>query len=432
MNALKDIKALLEERTGWEAATLGRNALRGAVRRRMEKNDLPSEALYREALIQDPREFAALIESLVVPETWFFRDPKVFRFLGRHAAEQWAPRRARGPIRILSAPCSSGEEPYSIAMTLLESGLGKMDFTLEAVDISERLLEAAQRGVYQGASFRRDAPCDCKRHFDEETSGAFRIKDHLRETVQFRLGNLAAPGRFLESGQYDLVFCRNLIIYLKPDCREKLLNRLRKWLADDGMLFVGHAEGAACVRAGFQLCEQDGAFFFKGSPARDAKRSHPTSSLAEKSAPESFVARPAPQHGSNLAATAGEAAFQPRNAPSKAGASAPAGEAVDPLEAARRMGDAGRLAEAEKLCEDQISQEGPSAEAFFLTGVVQIAAGNQRLAEAQFQKAAYLNPRHVESLRYLALLAELRGDTARAGLCRQRLERAIAAEEEKE
>src|SRR6516165_3425841 len=109
---------------------------------------------YRQRLLSSAGEFEELLETVVVKETWFFRDADVFSSLARLAIEQWLPRNRGGKMRLLSLPCSSGEEAFSIVMALLDAGMPADQFDVDAVDISNRALMCARRGVYMKNAFR--------------------------------------------------------------------------------------------------------------------------------------------------------------------------------------------------------------------------------------------------------------------------------------
>src|ERR1700761_8384985 len=173
MNAEPRIDARFESwllrETGISVSTLGVHAFERAVWDRVHATqaDAASEGdleTYWQLLNASRDERQALVELIVVPETWFFRDREAFVALARLANERLV-REPSHVLRVLSAPCSSGEEPYSIAMALFDAGIGPERFSIDAVDISERALEVARRGVYGRNSFRGRALEFRERHF---------------------------------------------------------------------------------------------------------------------------------------------------------------------------------------------------------------------------------------------------------------------------
>ena len=185
------IEALLKQKIGLDANSIGSNTITHAVERRRLSCGLPDRAAYLSHLRSSPQELEDLIEAVVVPETWFFRDREPFVYL-RQFVTEWQAAHSAGVFRVLSAPCSTGEEPYSIAMTLLQSGLTSAQFKVDAVDISHRALLKAKRGIYGKQSFRGGGVVDQSRYFQPAESGQ-EIRPFVRNTVNFIQGNLLNP-----------------------------------------------------------------------------------------------------------------------------------------------------------------------------------------------------------------------------------------------
>ena len=145
------------------------------------------------------------------------------------------------PLRILSLPCAAGEEPYSIAIVLTEEGLPARRYQIDAVDISARRLASARRGVYSQNAFRGPGVRIGRVTFKQHPEG-YEIDPELRTTVRFIQGSILDPRLLEGSPPYDVVFCRNLLIYLVPPARAALLRRINDVLAPDGVLLIGHAD----------------------------------------------------------------------------------------------------------------------------------------------------------------------------------------------
>jgi chemotaxis protein methyltransferase WspC len=380
----------------------------------------------------------ALIEEVVVPESWFFRDERPFRRLADHAREHWIAAPGRPPLRILSIPCAGGQEPYSIAITLLDSGLPAARFRIDAVDVSARVLEAARRGMYSANAFRNCAgwvqsadlrPRDpagsthptgsplhgrWERHFRRHPHG-YEIDPAIRSTVRFLQGNILDPSLLADSPPYDVVFCRNLLIYLGRSARASVLAALDRLLAEDGVLFIGHADrlDVPDVPARFATAGEPGCFVYRKS-ARAAPsgepRTEPAPTMPMLMLPEPEPMRMLPMPGPASAATP-EPISPPPPSPS-------------PLEQAAELANRGRYDEAIAACERHLRLKGPGAPAYYLMGMIQQAAGDRRRAEECFHKTIYLDPRHDEALLALTLLAERRGDREAAAGFRRRAQRA--------
>ncbi|KAB0632669.1 CheR family methyltransferase, partial [Burkholderia latens] len=264
---------LLRE-TGIDPDSLGNDFLLRALTERVhalqgDGERLPSaarapltpEALdaYWQQLNASADERRALIELFVVPETWFFRDREAFSTLARLAAERVAATPGR-VIRVLSAPCSTGEEPYSAAMALLDAGLDPASFAIDAMDLSTRAIEHARLGCYGRNAFRGTATEFRSRYFTPVADG-WLLDERVRACVQFRQANLIEPGA--DTGiRYDFVFCRNVLIYFDRDAQDRVIGSLESRLVDDGMLFVGPAETGVAMRHGMRSARVPLAFAF--------------------------------------------------------------------------------------------------------------------------------------------------------------------------
>jgi chemotaxis protein methyltransferase CheR len=196
-----------------------------------------------------------LVDAISTNVTGFFRERAHFEFLAK-AMGRWLAAGQRR-FRIWSAACSTGEEPYSIAITMLEAatrGRGGADMRILATDISTRVLETSRQGTYQQERLDAVSPILRKRYFtpDEPQNPAhYTVKDVLSRMVVFRRLNLSAPP-FPMRGPLDVIFCRNVMIYFDRRVRERLLEELRRLLRPGGYLMVGHAESLTGMTGGFQ------------------------------------------------------------------------------------------------------------------------------------------------------------------------------------
>ncbi|MBN3851427.1 chemotaxis protein CheR [Paraburkholderia sp. Ac-20342] len=297
----------LHRTMGLDATSLGHRAIERAVDQQAAawRADGHAEATladYWNAAQVSPELWQALIEALTVPETWFYRDAEAFRTLARLAQERLRERaHAAGgtlPLRILSLPCSTGEEPYTIAMTLLDAGLDAAQFRIDAMDINERSLAAAQRAVYGRNSFRSSTLAFRDAHFSPAGDG-WRLAPRIVETVRFSHANLMqldTPAL----GLYDFVFCRNVLIYFDRDTQQIALQALNSVLAENGTLFVGPAETGLLMRYGMQSAKIPLAFAFYRASAQSMQASHwhaaplATAAALAMTPPPARVPAPAP------------------------------------------------------------------------------------------------------------------------------------------
>ena len=409
MSPQQQITAMLHDAMGFDGAALSAFAVARAVKRRSLQCGLGDEASYLVLLRASSLELAQLVEELVVPETWFFRDGKPFEWLARHVMEEWRPRNPLRPLRVLSVPCSSGEEPYSIVMSLADAGLAPDQLAVDAVDISQVALTKARRGLYGRNSFRA-VPAGMQERYFDATSRGWQLRDAVKKPVNFIQANLLQGGFGLDKAGYDVIFCRNLLIYFDERNRELALSMLERLLLPGGILFVGHAESAPLLNNWFVPVGEARTFAYRKKGAQVETAPGPVVRARPAGTARPTLATPAPRRPVPRAV---EGLGQPL--------------AADPAEfltRARRLADEGRLAEAAVVCETLLSKSGPSASAYYLLGLVHDAARDGENAREYFGKAVYLEPDHCEALVNLALLAERQGRTDDARLLRQRAERA--------
>ena len=199
-------------------------------------------------------EWQAFVNALTTNLTAFFREPHHFELLAGDL-QALAARAGGRPLRVWCAAASTGEEPYSIAMTVDEVLGAGAAVSLLATDIDTGVLALAQRGVY-AADARGLSPERLRRHFLRGTgpnAGSIRVRPALAQRVEFRRFNLVGDGWDTLGGAFDLVFCRNVMIYFDRPTQARVLQRLRDALRPGGLLFAGHSENFTDVRAGLRL-----------------------------------------------------------------------------------------------------------------------------------------------------------------------------------
>ena len=390
------IEHLLRRTIGLDAASVGATGIQRAVRLRMRSLGLKRPEDYEQLLQKSRTEWNELVESVVVTETWFFRDAEPIAAFVRLVLEQWLPAHPVAPLRLLSIPCASGEEPYSLAMALLDAGVPPDRFQIEAVDISARSLAQAHRGVYGKNSFRGKDLAFRDRYFQPSKDG-FVLATAVRQCVRFSQANLLSDTFLAGHAIYDFIFCRNLLIYFDRPTQGRALTRIQRLLAPSGVLFVGPVEQPVVLAHGFVSANLPTAFAYRkaGHAIRRQRLARPSHRLALSRGPQPAVySRPKlPPSGRLLPSPTAKPYFLPR---------------AD-LDAARRLADAGRLKEAAEICESHLRESKASAQAYYLLGLVRDATGDASALDC-YRKALYLEPNHYESLLQMALLLQKNGD----------------------
>lgn len=402
---------LLKERIGLDAESVGEAVIERAVHQRINKVSGGSAEHYWMLLQGSAEEVQALIEAVIVPETWFFRYPESFGALADLASRRVLELAGSRPLRILSLPCSTGEEPYSIVMALLDAGLAPSAFQVDALDVSRAVLERAEEGRYGRNSFRGSNLTFRDRYFRADGND-FQLAEAVRHKVRFRVGNLLAPGLLAGEAPYDYVFCRNLLIYFDRPTQEQVVDVLHRLARPDGVLFIGPAEASLMSRIGLRPLGVPQSFAFPRQGADPVPRTAPLNWTAPAPIPRPAPPKPAP------------ARPRPVAKPERSEQSMPL-SADKALAEIARLANSGQADEARQRCEALLTKQGPNAEAFYWLGLLADAQGQGSEAQAFYRKALYLQPDHQESLQHLAALLAAQGDMAGARRLQERAARGV-------
>ncbi len=225
--------------------------------RRLKSYHLDDFRDYYRFLLYDRKrheEMIALIDLLTVNETYFFREQNQLKAFTEEILPELRERnRESKRMRIWSAGCATGEEPYTLAILILEYGhLLGWDIEISGSDINQRVLTTARQGTYRKNSFRCTEQYFIDRYFTEEV-GALRISDRVKELVHFGHLNLLDPFKVRFLGEMDLIFCRNVLIYFDQQTRKKVVEHFYDRLIEGGYLFLGHAESLITISTSFAL-----------------------------------------------------------------------------------------------------------------------------------------------------------------------------------
>jgi chemotaxis protein methyltransferase WspC len=415
MSVADAVAALLAERLGLSPAWMGPSNVERAVDAVLGKA-VDTERAERTArlLRAEGPEWQTVIEEVIVPESWFFRDSQPFHFLASYVREKWRPVHPSGDFQVLCVPCASGQEPYSVAMTLLDAGLEAGRIRIHAADISERALARARLAIYGKNSFRREAYGSGENYFTSLPEGR-QLRPEVTRLVHFEKANLLNLACFLDRAPFDAVFCRNALIYLDGPARGKVVHDLGGLLREAGILFTGHTELLHFLEAGYEPVDFPLSFACRRVD------------VARQEAPVRAPAPPATKV--HRARRKGESrALKPPENKEAGPPPAPLPEFPE----AQRLADRGDLDGAAALCERLLSAGRAEPDVYALLAVICQARGNEVEAEELFRKALYLDPRHYTSLVHMSLIAERRGDAEGSNRYRTRAGSAIAERGEKQ
>ncbi|OCT24050.1 CheR family methyltransferase [Pseudomonas putida] len=408
----------LQERIGLDVDSVGAPMVERALRQRcvvLAARDLDD---YWLRLQQSPGEQQALIEAVIVPETWFFRYPESFTALAGLAQKRLVELAGSRPLRILSLPCSTGEEPYSISMALLDAGLSPSAVRIDAMDISPSSLARAEQAVYGRNSFRGSELAFRERHFDC-TDDSYRLHERVRQQVCLEPGNVLDPALRSRKGVYDFVFCRNLLIYFDVPTQQRVFEVLKQLLHDDGVLFIGPAEGSLLARLGMRPIGIAQSFAYV---RQDQVAVQPPVNPVPPARPAiPPVASPRPVA---MPVAAPPFARVPRP-PARPVALATVNENESELLATiARQANAGASEQARASCERYLRLFEPKAQVYYWLGLLSDTQGDAGEALKHYRKALYLEPQHTEALLHLATLLASQGDVTGARRLQERAARA--------
>ncbi|WP_240609965.1 CheR family methyltransferase [Billgrantia endophytica] len=246
------IRKLIYQRAGIVLAEHKREMVYSRLAKRLRHHGLTRFSDYLARLARQPeaREWEAFTNALTTNLTAFFREMHHFPLLADHV------RQSSGPVRVWSAAASSGEEPYSIAMTLLETlGQRAADARIVATDIDTEALERARAGVYPIEQVRKLDEDRVKRFFHKgkgRHEGLARVRPEVSALVEFQALNLLAP-QWSIKGPFDAIFCRNIMIYFDKTTQARILERFAPLLKPNGLLFAGHSENFSYISKVFRL-----------------------------------------------------------------------------------------------------------------------------------------------------------------------------------
>jgi len=251
------LRDAIYKRTGMWFADNSKYLLQKRLSPRAQELNFDSFQKYFYFLQYDPRadtEYDQIYDLVTTNETYFFREPAQLAAFTEEIVPDILTRKGVKKIRIWSAGCSSGEEPYSIAMLLREAGwYDKATFEIFASDINQTVLAKARRGQYRENAFRATDPALRERYFTKEADNSWKISDDIRNRISFGRLNLYDEPRVSLLGHLDVVFCRNVIIYFDDASKKVVVANFYNRLVEGGYLLLGHSESLISLSTQFKL-----------------------------------------------------------------------------------------------------------------------------------------------------------------------------------
>jgi len=381
----KNIIKIITEVMGLDPETLGEMSLKTSIKSLINKFGYNSEENLLFDLTNNPKSLQELIEEVKVPETWFFRDVESYNYLSEFASLKLRSNNSL-PIKILSAPCSTGEEPYSIAITLKNSNFYDNQYKIVAVDISEVNIEKAKIGLYTKTSLRNLDNNNIERYFTKNDS-KFELNSEIKNSnIEFINLNLVKEFNKFENDEFDVIYFKNLLIYLNESSRHYILTNLKRVLKEDGILFVGVSELNYFIRNGFGPIEHNLAFGCKIKQNKDKiildeNKVHKKRIVSDIQ-PKKLIPKP-------------KSIVQEKKIEKK--------EIFD-SKFIKKLMDLGKYNEAENELENYIKKSIDNYEIYFNKGLIKYVNHSYELAKDNFIKSLYLEPNNYDTLIYLSLV----------------------------
>ncbi|MBR9925566.1 MAG: protein-glutamate O-methyltransferase CheR [Gammaproteobacteria bacterium] len=390
MSSLTPFKDLVHRRCGLHLDGLAEARLVKAVEALQADTDISDTSKLIVHLEQNEAMFDRFISQLTVNETYFYREPEALHWL----ADTYLPRRLAEegkPLAIFSAGCSSGEEPYSVAIALFEryGERAKQLFHITGGDVDQQVLSKAQKGIYSGMSFRTLKPALKHRYFRPE-GRRFKIDDALRHWVTFCSFNVLQPDAD-QLGPFDVILFRNVSIYFDESTRRDIQRHLKQLLKPHGVLMCGVTETLGNDLGILELHQAQGVFFFQESTLPRALPANDESHYNDERLPEAPPVLP------EVPAVLSETPPVLPKTPSQPAENAP--EHKQPmtsfnaaLQQAHHLLNQNAFSEAAALLSDLLAQQPWSVDALLLAGLV--ARWQQHFTDAYdyFKRAIYVAP----------------------------------------
>ncbi len=401
------IKRIIENRIGADIEIIGTKIIEHTVSSEMKKHGASDLLEYEKQLYTDPAVYDSFLEEIVVPKTWFFRNRDAFLYLKDSIVPEWE-KTGRKVMKLLSVPCSTGEEAFSLAATLFEAGLRSDQFHIDAMDISRNAIETTEAAVYpKSKTFIEEVAFSGKYIFERDDH--YSVDDRLKKQIRFSHINLLDVSEITDHS-YDVIFCRNVLIYFNEKTRKKVVINLKKKLVNGGVLFSGHAEMNIFLGFGFVKHESKNTFACRvGKRQPQLERKIITPKKLKHRIRKLSVHLDDPEKKKRAKPES------PRKMEVK--------NTEERIREIKSVADNGDYLEAFRLCDAFQQEMKPNAEVYFIQGLIYQQENDFDRAQNLFEKVLYLNPEHYDALMQMSLLMEQKGRVAQSDLFKKRAKR---------
>ncbi len=392
-NYFHKILTVLEEEIGLDPESVGYKYIEKSINNTILKlGQIDEKEFYKEIII-NKKSLEIFIEEIVVSETWFLRNRKSFNNLKIYLNQYDV---VNEKLKILSAPCSTGEEIYSIIFMLFESGISSANCNLAAWDINHLNLNKAKKAMYKKLSLKELNDTDIEKYFRKEEN-FYKIKDdYLQYKIDFKQINLTK--KIIEINEkFDIIFCRNLLIYLNENARKILLFNLEQLIKDNGILFVGESELNYFLNNGFDKIDNNTSTACIPSFKEKRKKTILINKQFKKEIKKDNLVINLSVDNENKTKEKNNLDLELQN-----------------------LISLNKLDKAELICQENIIKNKLEWKNYFWLGFIFFIKEDYNKSKDYFLKALFLNPLEYDTLIYLSLIENKEGNLEKSDLYKKR------------
>lgn len=397
--------SLLNNKIGLSVNTIGEETANGIIMGFIKEIGIESiDDLILE--LENNKQLEILfLDKFLINETWFLRDQKPFIYFKEYITNEFINKKHK--IRILSLPCSTGEEVYSLSIILSELENNNFSYSIDGIDLSKRAIEFAKQGLYRKNSFRGTDEYFQLKYFTKKND-CLLLKDEYRNNIKFNVGNILDNDLLINNDKYDVIFCRNLLIYFDEQSRKTAKYKIDSLLKENGLLFVGHAE-TILFNSDYKLLKEKGVFALQKTKHETINNELPI----QKKLKEIKRSKPLIEDKKIIVDNNFNTHNKIKNKI----------ETQLSLDDAKIKADFADYESALNICFEVEKSNGPTFDNYNLQGVIYSALNNHNKAIEKFKKAIYLNPNDYESLVHLSLIYKKIGNETQAKQLTKRFEK---------
>ena len=403
----EDIKEILRTKIGLNTSSIDSSYFNSTLLNFMEAIDCESTNELFDLLKLNQTKLVSFAEYFLEKSSWFFRDKETFNVLAEFINFQI---KETDKIRILSMGCGTGEEPYSIAMSLVESGFNPKNFIVEAIDISPTVIEIARQALYNDNSFK-DTDIRLKEKYFQQAEDIYILHPQIAQLVNFYKGNFIEQNFFAGRQHYDIIFAKNIFNFLTRDATMKLVNNILLVLSDSGILVATENEIDKFYTGQFQKTVYGETILKKINQENSIRQNEKIRGTKKRHTSKLFT---------NILKFKKSHVMPYINAKGMPANNFPLNSRIREIQ---QMLHSGLYENALENCNELIKEDSQNADIYYWMGYINEAMNDLNKAEDFYHKALYIEPEHYEAIVKLIIIFESKGWTDKADLLKKRIEK---------